>query len=309
MVYFASDDAKGDPSLFKTDGTVAAPVEVAAQLPTEQPVGRRREALLHRERPHGSRNSGRPTVRQTERPSSAQFVGFPARLPISRGLEARSISLCRIARAGSSLDVRRHSYRHRPVGGLRRRWHGQFPHRVRRGARLHRRQRHGRRPALDDRRHRSRHDGSDPVRQHPLQTLQVLNGSLYFLGFDFSSMTDQLWTSDGTAAGTVAVTATGGTLSTVEDLTAVGSTIFFVNSEVSGTSPQASSQLWEINGGIAAPVTPSTTWVASPSDLTAPQRHDPLVHGRRRQRRWRGALEERWYSSRNHDGPGHQPRA
>ncbi|MGP0063713.1 MAG: ELWxxDGT repeat protein [Isosphaeraceae bacterium] len=102
-----------------------------------------------------------------------------------------------------------------------------------------------------------------------LQTLQVLNGSLYLVGSDSGSSTDQLWTSDGTAAGTVAVTATGGTFSTVEDLTAVGSTIFFVNSELSATSPQASSQLWEINGGIAAPVTPSTTWVAGPSDLTA----------------------------------------
>ena len=277
MVYFASDDANGNPGLFQTDGTVAGTVEVAqlAYFPNSLTVAGG-QIYFSESAPSGSElwtsdgtangtielnafsSDNDPISDITRVGDSIDFtvVGNPGdqQLWTSDGTPTGTVELEDFGESGSVTSLT-------AFGG-----------------------------ALDfivgtgtDGDQLWTSDGTaagtmalTQFNNISLQTLQVLNGSLYLVGSDsgpiFSdsgSTTDQLWTSDGTAAGTVAVTATGGTFSTVEDLTAVGSTIFFVNSEDFGTSPQASSQLWEISGGIAAPVTPSTTWVAGPSDLTA----------------------------------------
>src|SRR5262249_3019582 len=66
-----------------------------------------------------------------------------------------------------------------------------------------------------------------------------------------------------------AVAATGGTFSYAGDFTAVGNTIFFVGVSGSPTDGSVTAQLWAINGGSAAPVTPDKAWVGIPTELTA----------------------------------------
>ena len=102
-----------------------------------------------------------------------------------------------------------------------------------------------------------------------ISPLQVVGGSVYFDAYDPNTMVGQVWTSDGTASGTVAVPATGGSPWIAGDFTAVGNTIYFVGATGSPTGGGISGQLWAINGGTAAPVTPETTWKSVPTDLTA----------------------------------------
>ena len=94
-------------------------------------------------------------------------------------------------------------------------------------------------------------------------------GTLYFDAYDPTTNSYQIWASDGTSSGTVPVTATGGTYSFAGDFTAVGNTVYFVGAVASETSATGSMQLWAINGGTAAPVTPNTSWVSGPAALTA----------------------------------------
>ncbi len=98
---------------------------------------------------------------------------------------------------------------------------------------------------------------------------QNVRGTIYFVTHDFSTGSSQIWTSDGTPSGTVPLAATGGSFNVAGNFTAVGNTIYFVGDGVSTTGGPVSPQLWAINGGTAAPVTPNTSWVSGPSALTA----------------------------------------
>ncbi len=99
--------------------------------------------------------------------------------------------------------------------------------------------------------------------------LEVANGSLYFAVYDGTTNTAQVWTSDGTANGTVPVTTSGGVFDSAGDFTAVGSTVYFVGEYATQSSPSLTAQLWAVNAGTAAPVTPNVDWVSGPTALTA----------------------------------------
>ena len=99
--------------------------------------------------------------------------------------------------------------------------------------------------------------------------LAVADGSLYFAMYDGSNNTAQVWTSDGTASGTVPVMASGGMFENAGDFTAVGKTVFFVGEYASESSPLPTAQLWAASAGTAAPVTPNVNWVSGPTALTA----------------------------------------
>jgi ELWxxDGT repeat protein len=98
---------------------------------------------------------------------------------------------------------------------------------------------------------------------------QNVRGTIYFVTHDFSTGGSQIWTSDGTPSGTVPLAATGGSFNVAGNFTAVGNTIYFVGDGVSTTDGPVRSQLWAINGGTAAPVTPNISWVSAPMALTA----------------------------------------
>ena len=98
---------------------------------------------------------------------------------------------------------------------------------------------------------------------------QNVRGTIYFVTHDFSTGSSQIWTSDGTQSGTVPLAATGGSFNVAGNFTAVGNTIYFVGDSVSTTDGPVNSQLWAINGGTAAPVTPNISWISGPGALTA----------------------------------------
>ncbi len=108
-----------------------------------------------------------------------------------------------------------------------------------------------------------------------LYSLQTANGALYFLAGDGSSTggvpdgSAQLWTSDGTSTGTVQLTDWPGGISQIGYFTAVGGNIFFTATDSSASGAPDGTDLWEITGGSAAPVTTSIPWAAGPTDLTA----------------------------------------
>jgi len=108
-----------------------------------------------------------------------------------------------------------------------------------------------------------------------LNSLQSVNGALYFLASDGSTYpgvpdgSGQLWTSDGTSTGTVQLTNWAGGISQASYFTAVGGTTFFTATDSSASNAPDSTNLWEISGGTAAPVTTSIPWAAGPTDLTA----------------------------------------
>jgi len=109
-----------------------------------------------------------------------------------------------------------------------------------------------------------------------LYSLQSVNGALYFLEASDGSATggvpdgsEQLWTSDGTSNGTVQLTNWTGGISQVGNFTAVGRTTFFTATDSSASNAPDGTDLWEISGGSAAPVTTSIPWAVGPTDLTA----------------------------------------
>jgi ELWxxDGT repeat protein len=105
-----------------------------------------------------------------------------------------------------------------------------------------------------------------PGNQSPLQNV---NGTLYFATYDSNTTSGQIWTSDGTSGGTVPVATRGGTFGLAGDFTAVGNTVYFVGVSYSDMTHGLASQLWSIDGGTAAPVSPNIAWQSMPTDLTA----------------------------------------
>jgi ELWxxDGT repeat protein len=90
----------------------------------------------------------------------------------------------------------------------------------------------------------------------------VVGGHLYFFANDGTHGT-QLWTSDGTAGGTIPLSGPApGAVVTVNQVAGAGGTVFFAD--------PATNELWQTNGTVAGtvPVTAAGRPIASPSDLT-----------------------------------------
>ncbi len=103
-----------------------------------------------------------------------------------------------------------------------------------------------------------------------LSQLTVINGEAYF-GANDETHGDELWESDGTAAGTALVKDIdpGAASSAPQELTDLNGTLYFVAHD--GTGPN---QLWESDGSSAGTVlvqsfTPAQTFGADPTNLTA----------------------------------------
>ena len=81
------------------------------------------------------------------------------------------------------------------------------------------------------------------------QFLTAVGNTLYFNGFDATN-NFQLWSSDGTAGGTIRLTSGGqtGVGLNPQDLTAIGSTLSFIAND--GTHGE---QLWSFTGTTPAP--------------------------------------------------------
>jgi ELWxxDGT repeat protein len=79
---------------------------------------------------------------------------------------------------------------------------------------------------------------------HPLANLTLASSAMFFT---FGG--DQLWTSNGTAAGTVLVATIGTSSTSISDLTALGSSVYF-----SGNDGSTGMELWGSNGTSASEV-------------------------------------------------------
>ena len=134
--------------------------------------------------------------------------------------------------------------------------------------------------------------------------LTNVNGTLFFNAND-SIHGNELWKSDGTAAGTVMVADInpGSGSSYAEDLTNVNGTLFFTaGDDIHGN------ELWKSDGTAAGTVMvadhQSGRWQFLPKSIDELQRHTLFFSQRRRPQS--RALEKRWHCCRHRDGRRYQ---
>ena len=147
------------------------------------------------------------------------------------------------------------------------------------------------------------------------RNLTNVNGTLFFTAND-GTHGDELWKSDGTAAGTVLVKDInpGGTCirllvpnSSIPNLTNVNGTLFFAANDGAHGD-----ELWKSDGTAAGTVlvkdiNPGSTATLYARRIPDERERHAVLHGQRRHAR-RRAVEERRHRRRHRHGHGHQPR-